>query len=154
MSSVDQILEREVRRGMTRQDLIKRAGALGLLVTAGSFGPLTEAAFARTQIKRGGTFRYATPGGPSDFIDGEHIVAKSDQARRMATFDPLTLFDEQAIAYNDLVRAGAIDPCLGQVSAFEEIGNVHQQMAEGRLSFGNAAILIGAPTTGLGAKGE
>ena len=95
MSSVDQILEREVRRGMTRQDIIKRAGALGLLVTAGSFGPLTEAAFARTQIKRGGTFRYATPGGPSDFIDGEHIVAKSDQARRMATFDPLTLFDEQ-----------------------------------------------------------
>jgi len=30
---------------------------------------------------------------------------------------------------------------------------VHQQMAEGRLSFGNAAILIGAPITGLGAKG-
>lgn len=93
MSSVDQILEREVRRGMTRQDLIKRAGALGLVLTAGAFGPLTEAAFARTQIKRGGTFRYATPGGPSDFIDGLHIVAKSDQARRMATFDPLALFN-------------------------------------------------------------
>ncbi|MEO5633641.1 crotonyl-CoA carboxylase/reductase [Gaiella sp.] len=58
--------------------------------------------------------------------------------------------DEQAIAYNDLVRAGAIDPCLGQVSAFDEIGEVHGQMAEGKLSFGNAAILIGAPTTGLG----
>jgi hypothetical protein len=29
---------------------------------------------------------------------------------------------------------------------------VHQQMAEGRLSFGNAAILIGAPTAGLGVK--
>lgn len=94
MSSVDQILEREVRRGMTREDLLKRAGALGLVVTAGAFGPLTEAAFARTQIKRGGTFRFAVPGGPSDFIDGEHIVAKSDQARRMATFDPLALFDE------------------------------------------------------------
>ena len=26
--------------------------------------------------------------------------------------------DEQATAYNDLVREGAIDPCLGQVSAF------------------------------------
>jgi crotonyl-CoA carboxylase/reductase len=62
--------------------------------------------------------------------------------------------DEQAIAYNDLVRAGAIDPCLGQVSAFDEIGEVHGQMADGKLSFGNAAILIGAPTTGLGIKGS
>ena len=61
--------------------------------------------------------------------------------------------DPQAIAYNDLVREGAIDPCLGQVSGFDEIGEVHQQMAEGRLSFGNAAILIGSPTGGLGAKG-
>ena len=59
--------------------------------------------------------------------------------------------DEQAIAYNDLVRTGAIDPCLGQVSPFEEIGAVHAQMAEGKLSFGNAAILIGASATGLGA---
>jgi crotonyl-CoA carboxylase/reductase len=61
--------------------------------------------------------------------------------------------DPQAIAYNDLVREGAINPSLGQVSGFDEIGEVHQQMAEGRLLFGNAAILIGAPTTGLGAKG-
>ena len=61
--------------------------------------------------------------------------------------------DPQAIAYNDLVREGAIDPCLGQVSAFDELGEVHQQMAEGRMSFGNAAILIGAPTPGLGVRG-
>ena len=27
--------------------------------------------------------------------------------------------DEQANAYNDLVRAGVIDPCLGQVSGFD-----------------------------------
>jgi crotonyl-CoA carboxylase/reductase len=60
--------------------------------------------------------------------------------------------DPQAIAYNDLVREGAIDPCLGKVSGFDEIGEVHQQMAEGRLPFGNAAILIGAPAIGLGAK--
>ena len=52
----------------------------------------------------------------------------------------------------DLVRAGAIDPCLGQVSAFDEIGEVHGQMADGKLSFGNAAILIGAPTAGLGIR--
>jgi len=58
--------------------------------------------------------------------------------------------DPQATAYNDLVRKGVIDPCLGQVSGFDELGEVHQQMAEGRLPFGNAAILIGAPTPGLG----
>ena len=61
--------------------------------------------------------------------------------------------DPQAAAYNDLVCEGVIDPCLGQVSSFDEIGEVHQQMAEGRLAFGNAAILIGAPTAGLGASG-
>ena len=33
-------------------------------------------------------------------------------------------------------------------SAFSELGQVHQQMAEGRMSFGNAAILIGAPPPG------
>ena len=60
--------------------------------------------------------------------------------------------DEQAIAYNDLVRAGAIDPCLGQVSAFDEVGDVHG--ADGRRDalVGNAAILIGAPTTGSGSR--
>ena len=40
--------------------------------------------------------------------------------------------DEQATAYNDLVRAGGIDPCLGRVGAFDEIGEVHEEMAEGR----------------------
>jgi crotonyl-CoA carboxylase/reductase len=60
--------------------------------------------------------------------------------------------DAQASAYNELVRQRAIDPCLGQVSAFEEVGEVHQQMAEGRLAFGNAAVLVGAPTTGIGAR--
>ena len=60
--------------------------------------------------------------------------------------------DEQATAFNELVRSGAIDPCLGQVLAFEEIGEAHQQMAEGRLPFGNTAVLVGAPAPGLGAR--
>ncbi|MDQ3670880.1 MAG: ABC transporter substrate-binding protein [Actinomycetota bacterium] len=80
---------------MTRPDLLRRAAALGIVVTGGSFGPLTEAAFARTQIKRGGTFRQATSGGSTDFIDGQHIVAKSDIARLVATFDTLAYFDER-----------------------------------------------------------
>jgi hypothetical protein len=86
MKSADEALSREVERGMTREHLLRRAAALGIVVAGGTFGPLTEAAFASTQIKRGGTFRQATAGGTTDFIDGQHIVAKSDIARLVATF--------------------------------------------------------------------
>ena len=84
MRSADQALSREVERGMTRQDLLRRAAALGIVVTGGALGPLTEAAFAATEIRRGGTFRMAVSGGSTDFIDGQHIVAKPDQARLIA----------------------------------------------------------------------
>ena len=84
--------------GQTRHDpggLVKRAAALGLVASATSLGPLTEAALARSQAKRGGTFRIAVSGGSTDFIDGQHIVAKSDIARLMAGWDTLAYFDEQ-----------------------------------------------------------
>ena len=60
--------------------------------------------------------------------------------------------DEQAYAYNDLVREGAIDPCLGRVMRFEEIGQAHQAMADNQHASGNTAILIGAREPGLGRK--
>jgi peptide/nickel transport system substrate-binding protein len=91
---VDEILAREVKPGMTREGLVRRAGALGLVVSLGSVGPLTEAAFASAAKKRGGTFRLAVTGGSTDFIDGQHIVAKSDIARLMAGFEGLAYFDE------------------------------------------------------------
>ena len=94
MTSFDEALSREVERGMTRQDLLRRAAALGVVAAGGSFGPLTEAAFAATQIQRGGTFRLAVSGGSTDFIDGQHIVAKSDIARLMTGWDGLAYFDE------------------------------------------------------------
>jgi peptide/nickel transport system substrate-binding protein len=94
MRTADEALSREIERGMTRQDILRRAAALGIVV-GGSFGPLTEAAFASSQIKRGGTFRQATSGGTTDFIDGQHIVAKSDIVRLVATFDALARFDEK-----------------------------------------------------------
>jgi peptide/nickel transport system substrate-binding protein len=94
MVSADEALSREVERGMTREDLLRRAAALGIVVSAGSFGPLTEAAFGATQIRRGGTFRLAVTGGSTDFIDGQHIVAKSDIARLMTAFEGLAYFDE------------------------------------------------------------
>jgi peptide/nickel transport system substrate-binding protein len=103
MTTADEALSREVERGMTREDILRRAAALGIVVTGG-LGPLTEAAFASTQIKRGGTFRQATSGGSSDFIDGQHIVAKSDIARLVATFDGLARFDENGRIRNHLAQ--------------------------------------------------
>src|SRR5512134_154406 len=94
MRSADEALSREVERGMTREQLLRRATALGIVVAGGTFGPLTEAAFATTQRRRGGTFRIAVSGGSTDFIDGQHIVAKSDIVRLMTGWDGLAYFDE------------------------------------------------------------
>ncbi len=53
--------------------------------------------------------------------------------------------DAQAVAYNDLVRDGAIDPCLGQVVDFSDVGRVHAEMAAGTLPPGNTVIRVNAP---------
>ena len=58
--------------------------------------------------------------------------------------------DDQAYAYNKLVLDGKIDPCLGRVARFEEIGEVHYDMDMGRLPSGNTSVLVGAPERGLG----
>jgi crotonyl-CoA carboxylase/reductase len=60
--------------------------------------------------------------------------------------------DEQAIAYNELVRAGKLDPCVGQVVGFDEIGEVHAAMAAGTLPPGNTVALVNAAEPGLGAS--
>lgn len=95
MLTADEALSREVRRGMTREDLLRRAAALGIVVAGGSFGPLTEAALAQTRIRRGGTFRLGVAGGgATDFIDGQNIVNEPDIARNVITFEGLAYFDE------------------------------------------------------------
>jgi len=53
MTTADQALSREIERGMTRQDILRRAAALGIVV-GGSLGPLTEAAFAESPLLRQG----------------------------------------------------------------------------------------------------
>ena len=58
--------------------------------------------------------------------------------------------DEQARAYNELVRQEAIDPCLGKVRPFTEIPAAHEAMARGDEVFGNAVCLVGAPEPGQG----
>jgi crotonyl-CoA carboxylase/reductase len=56
--------------------------------------------------------------------------------------------DEQSYAFNDLVVAGKIDPCLSRTFSFEEIGTAHQLMFENRHPEGNMAALVGAKEPG------
>ena len=52
--------------------------------------------------------------------------------------------DEQAVAYNELVCAGKIDPCLGRLIAFDELPAAHAAMGRGDDVFGNVVALVGA----------
>jgi crotonyl-CoA carboxylase/reductase len=58
--------------------------------------------------------------------------------------------DAQAIAYNDLVVAGKIDPVLGRILPFTEIGAAHAAMGEGVDVRGNVTFLVGAAEPGTG----
>jgi crotonyl-CoA carboxylase/reductase len=57
--------------------------------------------------------------------------------------------DDQAYAFNELVVAGKIDPCLSRVFEFSKTGECHQLMYENRHPDGNMAILVGAPREGM-----
>jgi crotonyl-CoA carboxylase/reductase len=60
--------------------------------------------------------------------------------------------DDQAMAYNQLVYDGKIDPCLGQVYAFDQLGQAHYDMEQGEKVIGNRVALVGAEVPGLGRK--
>jgi crotonyl-CoA carboxylase/reductase len=60
--------------------------------------------------------------------------------------------DEQARAWGKLLYDGAIDPVVGRVMRFEEIGQAHQDMADGLHPTGNTAILVGAARPGEGRR--
>ncbi|MEX0753773.1 MAG: crotonyl-CoA carboxylase/reductase [Actinomycetota bacterium] len=57
--------------------------------------------------------------------------------------------DEQAAAFNDLVREGKIRTALGATYPYEQSGYAHQLMADGKLPEGNVSVLINAPREGL-----
>jgi crotonyl-CoA carboxylase/reductase len=57
--------------------------------------------------------------------------------------------DEQAAAFNDLVRGGQIRTTLGETYPYEDAGAVHQLMGDGELPEGNVSVLINAPAAGL-----
>jgi crotonyl-CoA carboxylase/reductase len=60
--------------------------------------------------------------------------------------------DQQAAAYNQLVYDGKIDPCLGKLYTFDQIGQAHYDMEQGVEVIGNRVALIGADQPGMGRK--
>jgi peptide/nickel transport system substrate-binding protein len=84
----------ELERGLTRDELLRRAAVGGAAILAG--GALTGAADAalRAGPKRGGTFRVGVSGGSAkDIIDGQDIITQPDQARLVAGWETLVTFD-------------------------------------------------------------
>jgi crotonyl-CoA carboxylase/reductase len=57
--------------------------------------------------------------------------------------------DEQAAAFNDLVRKGKVATTLGATYAYDETAHAHQLMGDGDLPEGNVAVLVNAPGRGL-----
>jgi crotonyl-CoA carboxylase/reductase len=57
--------------------------------------------------------------------------------------------DEQAAAFNELVREGKVRTTLGQTYGYEQTGHVHQLIGDGALPEGNVAVLVNAPERGL-----
>jgi peptide/nickel transport system substrate-binding protein len=92
---LDRIDAEARQRGISREELLKRAAMAGLaLAGAGGLAEAARAGIAATP-KRGGTFRVGVAGGSSsDIIDGQNIVTNPDQARLMAGFETLVTFDK------------------------------------------------------------
>ena len=60
--------------------------------------------------------------------------------------------DHQANSFNKLMGEGKLDPCLGQLYAFDDIGQAHYDMQQGKTVLGNRVALVGAPEAGLGRR--
>jgi peptide/nickel transport system substrate-binding protein len=94
MSDQGDPLQPYLANGLTREELLRRAAVGGAAIFAG--GALVGAADAalRAGPKRGGTFRIGVSGGSAkDFIDGQNIVTRPDQARIVTGWETLVVFD-------------------------------------------------------------
>jgi peptide/nickel transport system substrate-binding protein len=82
-------------RGLTREELLRRAAAGGAVILAvGGLPGVADAAVRAAAPKRGGTFRIGVSGGSAkDFIDGQNIVTRPDQARIVTAWEQLVEFD-------------------------------------------------------------
>jgi len=101
-------IDEEARaRGISREELLKRAAVAGLAIYgAGGLATAAEAAVGTAKPKKGGNFRVGAAGGSSsDIIDGQDIVTNPDQARLVAGWETLVVFDQNfKITYNGLAE--------------------------------------------------
>jgi peptide/nickel transport system substrate-binding protein len=90
-------LDREEPRGLTRDELLRRAAAGGaVLLAGGGLTSVADAAIRGSAPKRGGTFRLGVAGGSAkDFIDGQYIVTEPDIARLLTGWETLVVYDSQ-----------------------------------------------------------
>jgi peptide/nickel transport system substrate-binding protein len=88
-------IDAEAGRGLTREELFRRSAAAGIAIVAGGgLTSLADAALQTAAPKRGGTFRVGVSGGSAkDFIDGQQIVTRPDQARIVTAWESLVEFD-------------------------------------------------------------
>lgn len=96
MAERNDSLQPAFERGLTREELLKRAavGGAAVLASGSLVGRVAEAA-VRASPKRGGTFRIGVAGGsPSDIIDGQYVVTQPDQARLVSGWETLVEFDK------------------------------------------------------------
>jgi len=92
---LNQIDEEARRRGISREELLKRAAIGGLaLATSGGLAQAARGAI-EAKPKRGGSFRVGVAGGSAkDIIDGQDIVTNPDQARLVAGWETLLNYDK------------------------------------------------------------
>jgi peptide/nickel transport system substrate-binding protein len=96
---------------LTRAELLRRAAAGGAVILGSS--ALSESALAGVDAldaatpKRGGTFRIGVSGGSTkDFIDGQNIVTRPDQARIVTGWETLVGFDRNfKLVFNGLAES-------------------------------------------------
>jgi peptide/nickel transport system substrate-binding protein len=86
----------EARRGISRDELLRRGVAAGFALAAPGWLARAALASGSAAPKRGGTLRVGVAGGSAaDFIDGQISVTQPDQARVVATFETLVTFDKR-----------------------------------------------------------
>lgn len=94
MSDQHDPLTFELGRGLSREELLRRAAIGGAAIVAGGTLPGAAEAALRAKPKRGGIFRIGVSGGSAkDFIDGQNIVTRPDQARIVTGWETLVRFD-------------------------------------------------------------
>lgn len=62
--------------------------------------------------------------------------------------------DDQAVAVNNLMREGKVNPCLSRTFTWDELPLCHQLMYENKHPHGNMAILVGCTEAGAGVAEE